>query len=182
MTFHLRLGAVTVVALFLCAPVFAQQTAYKWVDKNGNVHFSDEPPPTADAVSVEEIVLPESSVPRQSVPLQRSVETSAPRQEREKKAATPSNAVAPSADVDFGKLSQEDLDRRCEAEREAKIAPLRDAEIQKCIHEQEKDPDYCRRFFSDLGEGGRTVHGTYRPRMFNDLPVCVEAEKRRHGR
>ena len=28
---------------------------------------------------------------------------------------------------------------------------------------------------ADFGDGGRTVSGSIRPRMFDDLPECVEA-------
>ena len=35
------MGLILVVA---CAITYAQQTVYKWVDEDGVVHFSDEPP------------------------------------------------------------------------------------------------------------------------------------------
>jgi hypothetical protein len=39
------------------------------------------------------------------------------------------------------------LEAKCEAEREAKIKPLRDAEIAKCKADQNNDPGYCDRFW-----------------------------------
>ena len=39
------------------------------------------------------------------------------------------------------------LEAKCEAEREAKIKPLRDVEIAKCKADQNNDPGYCERFW-----------------------------------
>jgi hypothetical protein len=64
----------------------------------------------------------------------------------------------------------------CEREREKRIAPLRRAEIEKCRNQQGKDPQWCERYFSDYGNA-RRVHNTMVPRMFNNLPECVEARK-----
>ena len=178
---HARFLAALVIVIAFCVPTFGQQTAYKWVDKDGNVHFSDEPPTPSEAVSIEEILLPESSVSQQTRPPPVSKSPTLLEDERAEPVASTSIESTPPVGTNFDSLSQEELDRRCEAEREEKIAPLREIEIEKCIHEQRKDADYCRRFFGDYGEGGRTVHGAFRPRMFNDLPVCLEAEKRRHG-
>ena len=41
------------------------------------------------------------------------------------------------------------LEAKCEAEREAKIKPLRDVEIAKCKADQNNDPGYCERFWKD---------------------------------
>jgi hypothetical protein len=71
------------------------------------------------------------------------------------------------------------LEARCEAEREAKIKPLRDAEIAKCKTDQNNDPAYCERFWRDYGNSVRTAHGGTVPRMFGDLPTCVAAFKAR---
>ncbi len=64
------------------------------------------------------------------------------------------------------------------------IAPIREAEIVKCKEDNREDPAFCERFYADLGEGGRTVAGAMRPRMFDDLPQCVDAlnERNRRGR
>lgn len=68
------------------------------------------------------------------------------------------------------------LERQCEAEREARIKPLRDSEVAKC-KEQGKEPAYCERFWSDYGNATRLPNGKMRPRMFDDLPVCEAARK-----
>jgi len=71
------------------------------------------------------------------------------------------------------------LESRCEAEREAKIKPLRDAEIAKCKADQSNDPGYCERYWKDYGSARRGATGGTIPRMFDDLPVCVAAFKAR---
>jgi hypothetical protein len=71
------------------------------------------------------------------------------------------------------------LEAKCEAEREAKIKPLRDVEIAKCKADQNNDPGYCERFWKDYGNTRRGVTGGTIPRMFWDLPICVAAFKAR---
>jgi hypothetical protein len=77
--------------------------------------------------------------------------------------------------TDVAHLSIADLDLRCDEAREKMIAPLREAEIAKCKQDKREDPAFCERFNADFGEGGRTVSGAMRPRMFDDLPQCLEA-------
>jgi hypothetical protein len=71
------------------------------------------------------------------------------------------------------------LEARCEAEREAKIKPLREMEIAKCEADQHNDPGYCERFWKNYGNSMRGANGGTIPRMFHDLPVCVAAFKAR---
>jgi hypothetical protein len=73
----------------------------------------------------------------------------------------------------------EALEAQCESEREANIKPLRDMEIAKCKADSHNDPAYCERYWSDYGNAMRSSNGTMTPRMFDDLPVCVEAFKAR---
>ena len=72
--------------------------------------------------------------------------------------------------------SLEELERRCQAAREAKLAPLREAAIEDCISQRRSNRtrEDCERIYSDFGEGGGTVEGGVRPAMFIDLPECVE--------
>jgi hypothetical protein len=72
-----------------------------------------------------------------------------------------------------------ELEQRCEAVREAKLKPLRDAEIERCIEDQRREADYCHRYWSDYGNAVRLPNGRFRPRMFDDLPECVAAHKAR---
>lgn len=67
------------------------------------------------------------------------------------------------------------LEAQCEAAREAKLKPLRDAEIAKCKNEDGKDPAYCERYWRDLGDAVKLPNGTMKPRLFDDLPECVRA-------
>jgi hypothetical protein len=71
------------------------------------------------------------------------------------------------------------LEAQCEAERDAKIKPLRDGEIAKCKADQHNDPAYCERFWKDYGNSMRGATGGTIPRMFSDLPICVAAFKAR---
>lgn len=70
------------------------------------------------------------------------------------------------------------LEAKCEREREAKIAPLRAAEIQKC-KAQRNDADYCEKFWADYGNAVHSSQGAMTPRLFHDLPSCVAAFKAR---
>jgi hypothetical protein len=41
------------------------------------------------------------------------------------------------------------------------------------------DPGYCERYWKDYGNAMRSTNGSMTPRMFDDLPICVEAYKAR---
>ena len=157
----------------------AQQKVYKWVDEDGVVHFGDAPPD--ESVNAETITTapaptnpPAPAAPQQSqVP---ATQESAP--------TTPAAPVepAPVATTDISSMSLPALDQRCEDARERKIAPLRDAEIRECKQDRRNDPNWCETFYADYGDGGRTVSGAVRPRMFDDLPECVDALNERNRR
>jgi hypothetical protein len=71
------------------------------------------------------------------------------------------------------------LEAQCEAQREEKIRPLREMEIEKCKAAQHNDAAYCERFWKDYGNTVRGANGVMVPRMFSELPVCVAALKAR---
>ncbi len=73
------------------------------------------------------------------------------------------------------------LESRCDAAREARIKPLREAEIAKCKASRQDDPGYCERYWSDYGNARRLPNGTMSARMFDDLPVCVSAAQARQA-
>lgn len=52
----------TLISLVLLS-LFAQATVYKWVDKNGKVHYSDEPHPNAEIVELKEKTLNQITLP-----------------------------------------------------------------------------------------------------------------------
>ena len=74
-----------------------------------------------------------------------------------------------------------DLERRCEEMRENRIRPLREAEIEKCKADETKDPAWCERYYKDYGNATRGPEGKYTPRMFDDLPPCVQARELKAG-
>jgi hypothetical protein len=174
--------ALGIILMVVGANVDAQQTVYKWVDKDGVVHFSDEPPVQSEAVKTETITTakpqPYEPPAQPAVKLRAAPEEPVEKRSTELKTDTP----PPIEQIDIKEMSLTDLDRRCEDAREVKIAPLREAEIAKC---KKQDPDYparCERFYADYGDGGRTVSGGFRPRMFHDLPECIEADQERRDR
>lgn len=84
--------------------------------------------------------------------------------------------LAPTALAFANQLSDvEELEAQCEQEREARIKPLRDMEIEKCKEDKNNDPAYCERFWKDYGNSTRVARGGMTPRMFDDLPVCQAA-------
>ena len=88
--------------------------------------------------------------------------------------------LAPAALVIADQRSDvEALEAQCEQEREARIKPLRDMEIEKCKEDKNNDPAYCERFWKDYGNSTRVARGGMIPRMFDDLPVCQAAFKAR---
>ena len=74
-----------------------------------------------------------------------------------------------------------ELEQRCEEMRENRIRPLREAEIEKCIADETKDPAWCERYYKDYGNATRGPQGKYTPRMFDDLPPCVQARELKAG-
>jgi len=63
---------------------------------------------------------------------------------------------------------------QCEQEREDRLAPLREQEIENCVNNRNSRED-CERKYRDFGSSGRTATGGFRARMFDDLPSCVAA-------
>ena len=73
--------------------------------------------------------------------------------------------------------SLQQLEQRCEQAREVRIAPLRQEAIEECVTSNPRRrnvEEYCERFYSDFGQGGRTESGHFRQPMFHDLPECQE--------
>jgi hypothetical protein len=163
---------VAVTLMSFCSSAIAEKVVYKWVDADGVVHFGDAPPD--EAAMAEAVVIPKSPPANVQPP------AIAPAT-----ATTPDAAPAPIAaemnalykKTDISKLSIADLDLRCDEAREKMIAPLREAEIEKCKEDKREDPAFCERFNADFGESGRTVSGSIRPRMFDDLTECVDAKE-----
>ena len=71
------------------------------------------------------------------------------------------------------------LEAQCEQQREALIKPLRNAEIAKCKADAHNDPDHCEHFWASYGDAYRGANGTMAARMFDDLPICQQADRAR---
>lgn len=85
-----------------------------------------------------------------------------------------------------GDASLEELRQRCEAAREAKLAPLREQAIEDCVSRPRstRTRAQCEERYRDFGQGGGTVGGGFRAPMFIDVPECQEyfAEQDRQNR
>ena len=161
--------AITLMAFY--AGAVAETIVYKWVDDDGVVHFGDAPPD--GSTSTETLVIPKTS-PAPVQPPTSSAAASSTGVESEPLQEQPDVPLLYQK-TDVEHLSIADLDLRCDEAREKMIAPLREAEIEKCKQDKREDPAFCERSNADFGEGGRTVSGAMRPRMFDDLRECVEA-------
>ena len=73
-----------------------------------------------------------------------------------------------------GDASLEQLRQRCEAAREARLAPLRQQAIEECVSRPRstRTRAQCEEFYRDFGQGGGTVGGGFRAPMFIDVPEC----------
>ncbi len=155
------------------AGAFAETVVYKWADEDGVIHFGDAPPD--GATSTETLVIPKAP----PAPVQPSISSPAASMTGVENEPLQDEADVPLLyeKTDVEHLSIAELNLRCDEARERMIAPLREAEIAKCKQDKREDPAFCERSNADFGEGGRTVSGAMRPRMFDDLPECVEALK-----
>ncbi len=66
--------------------------------------------------------------------------------------------------------AQAELDKRCEAAREEKLAPIRAEIYNECVGDKRGDEAYCRRYAD--GYNGERIGGGPR---FYELPECEEA-------
>jgi hypothetical protein len=175
------LGIILAVA---CGNVYAQQTVYKWVDEDGVVHFSELPPDESAESGVKVITTDPSPPPPKVLPAQTTtVSPSASETDVENLSTQPETQIIPLVEeIDITEMSLVDLDSRCEDAREERLAPLREAEIAKCVRTEIGDQAWCDNFWSDYGEPIRTLSGLTH-RMFYDLPKCTEAwdERSRRG-
>jgi hypothetical protein len=179
-----RMLVLGVVLAFVATSASAQQEVYKWIDKNGVTHFSGTPPTESELANTEGSVDSKILAPTEPA-TQPIARTAAAPDTDEAQVTQPEIAAQPAVEaVDITQMSLEDLDRRCDMAREKVIAPLRAAEIASCKEQKRNDPDWCERFNADYGDGGRTVSGSVRPRMFDDLPECIDhlSESKRRGR
>jgi len=174
--------ALSIILMVVCGSVHAQQTVYKWVDEEGVVHFGEEPPKESPGAEVE--VVTTDPAPPYVPPAQTTIKSPAASEpDVENRTAQPEIQTDPLVEeIDIAKMSLVDLDRRCEDVREEKIAPRREAEIAKCIRTETGDQAWCETFWADYGDASRTASGGLTPRLFHDLPECIEAWEERNRR
>ncbi len=150
------------------------QDVFKWTDENGVVHYGDSVPDGIE--SYERVSISPSPAampaPRQTQPADRS----------EPAPQTPTLSTPTVVPQPASAMSLEELDRICESAREREIAPLRRAAIEECEASPRSDPAYCERFHATFGDAVYLPNGATRPRMFNDLPECVQADQERRSR
>jgi hypothetical protein len=177
-----RVFALGIILMVVCASAYAQQKVYKWVDEDGVVHFSEQPPGESSKVEVEAFTT--DPAPPYVPPAQTNIKSPlASEADVEHQSAQPETPIRPPVkETDITETSLADLDRRCEAAREERIAPLRTAEIAKCVQTKTGDQAWCETFWADYGDPRRTESGFLVPRLFHDLPKCVEALDERHRR
>jgi len=165
----LRLVAL---GLLLYASASLSQVVFKWTDENGEVHYGETVPP--GIANFERLTITPGPAPVPARQQPQATERSEPERAAPSR-PTPAAAEPPPATA----ISVEELDRLCEAAREREIAPLRAAAIAECKENPRTDPAYCERFYSDFGDAGLTQSGAVRPRLYNDLPECVQADEAR---
>ena len=66
------------------------------------------------------------------------------------------------------------MNRKCEAAREERLAPLRESAIAHCIRLSRQSPEECRSYYRDFGDA-RNTGDRVLPRMFHNIPECAEA-------
>jgi hypothetical protein len=174
--------ALGIILTIVFGNIYAQKTVYKWVDEDGVVHFSEEPPVESPDVEIE--TLTTDPAPAYVAPAQPAAKPpSASSADVKSQQAQPEIPDTPPVkEIDITEMSLADLDRRCESAREEKIAPLRAAEIAQCVQAGTGDQDWCETFWADYGAPVRTVSGGLTPRMFHDLRECTEAWEERNRR
>jgi len=69
------------------------------------------------------------------------------------------------------------LNARCEAAREARLAPIREQKIAQCEASPNKPEAGCRVFYSTYGDNSNHANGSVVRGQFYGLPECVAARK-----
>ena len=177
----MTLNGKTLLALaaLLYAAASVPQAVFKWTDESGAVHYGDSVPDGVENYERVSITPTPTAAP---APEQAQAADPAEPSGTEPAPQVPASSTSVATPQPAGALSLAELDRLCEDARERAIAPLRAAEIEECKASRRNDPAFCERFYADFGDAGRTASGTIRPRMFDDLPECVQARQERTGR
>jgi hypothetical protein len=175
----LTVKSLAVAAALLYTTASLTQDVFKWTDESGLVHYGNSVPDGVE--NFERVNLTPTPAATSASEPARAVLPSEP-SATESASQVPTSSTIVTTPQPAGVMSLEKLDRLCEDARERAIAPLRTVAIEECKATPRNDPAYCERFYADYGEAGRTVSGTIRPRMFDDLPECIQAQQQRGTR
>ncbi len=173
----IKLNFVILTSIFVIASG-VEAEIYKWVDKEGNTYFSDE---SSEQYKSEELQIEPGPSEEEVFKAQQRAEQSLKdsNELEEPLKITPKAEDEPEQNQP---LTLEELDKRCEKAIEERLAPLRDAVIKECIADENRrlpnPQEDCKNFYKDFGHS-TFVNGHSRPRMFHNLPECVEATQAR---
>lgn len=157
-----------VVLLFLLVSFNLNADVYKWVDKNGQVHYSNKASKKGKK-SAKKIKFKKYKKPDKSTEIAPPV----PEDWSDYSTEAPIKKIKRKPKIKEPTI--EELKVRCELAREKRLAPVREEEIEKCV-EKNKDHmkrprEYCERYYRYFGNAeisprGRTL------RLFHNIPEC----------
>ena len=64
------------------------------------------------------------------------------------------------------------LQKQCEAKRQVKLEPIREAKTQACIEQQLRSKGHCERYYTTYGNVAPGPSGAPQQGYFYDLPEC----------
>ena len=82
-------------------------------------------------------------------------------------ALLPSATASAVTDADVRKLQ-----KQCEAKRQVKLEPIREAKTQACIEQQLRSKGHCERYYTTYGNVAPGPSGAPQQGYFYDLPEC----------
>lgn len=80
---------------------------------------------------------------------------------------------------DLERMSADELAQLCEAEREKRLKPQREAKIRQCKAEGRNSDEWCENYWADFGNAKRISPTELRPALYYDLPECITANRAR---
>ena len=70
------------------------------------------------------------------------------------------------------------LDAKCEQVRAEKLKPLQEKKIEQCVKVDKREREWCENYFKDYGWGSASGTGKRTERFFDQIPECVEADRK----
>jgi len=181
------LAVVTAAATILMLAESSRAQMCKWVGEDGSVHYAEQCPEGVDGERVtlqaspsrEQAEAAESRA-RQALEsvMARDAEQRAQQEDsiefvlrEDRQYLAPEDVQCPTANrADYVRQ----MEARCEQAREAYIAPLRQAEIERCVREEGRDLAWCERDHADYFNP-QNPWFIKEARVFDHLPECVIA-------